>query len=330
MSPVRVAQLQRFPVPGNHSVERIFEDVRAHLPADIDVSLHLNRYPSTGAIGRVSDALAARRVDADVRHITGDVHYLGWLLPRPGTLLTILDCVTIERLTGWRREAFKALWYRWPIARAERLTTISTFSAESIERHTGYPAARIDIIPPPLSDEFVRVPRPFNSERPRVLQVGTTANKNLARVIAALGGLPVELVLVGELTSEQRAALEGSGLVYRNLSGISRAELLDQYRKADIVMFASLYEGFGMPIIEAQAIGRPVVTSDRCSMPEAAGGGAVLIDPEDVSAIRRAVERVIGSAELRAELDAVGAANAERYRPGRIAERYAQIYRELA
>lgn len=330
MSQVRVAHLQRHPVGGNHSVERIFEDVRAHLPAGIDVAVHINQFPSAGVKGRLKDALAARRIDTDVRHITGDVHYLGWFLPRAGTLLTILDCVTIERLTGWRREAFKALWYRWPIARAQRLTTISTFSAESIERHTGYPAARIDIIPPPLSDEFVRAPQTFNSERTRVLQVGTTANKNIARVIAALAGLPVELVLVGELAQEQREALAASGLAYENLIGISRAELLEQYRRADIVMFASLYEGFGMPIIEAQAIGRPVITSDRCSMPEAAGGGALLIDPEDTGAIRSAVKQVIGSAERRAELLELGAANAKKYRPARIAERYANIYRELA
>jgi glycosyltransferase involved in cell wall biosynthesis len=330
MMAVSVAQLQRHPVPGNHSVERIFEDVRAHLPGDIDVTVHVNEHPSTGLRNRVLDALHVRSVAADVRHITGDVHYLGWFLPRGGTLLTILDCVTLERLAGVEREVFRALWYKVPIRHAERLTTISTFSALSIERHTGYPADRICIIPPPLSGEFQLDERPFAVARPRILQVGTTANKNVPRVIEALTGLDVELVLIGHLSAEQSEALRRSGLVFENHSAIGRSALLEQYRRADIVLFASLYEGFGMPIVEAQAVGRPVITSDRCSMPEAAGEGAILVDPEDRDAIRHAVVELCRNEPLRHSLIARGLANTLRFRPGRIAADYAALYRELA
>lgn len=330
MKPITVAHLQRHKVPGNHSVERIFEDVRAHLPPDIAVRVHVNARPSTGVANRLLDAAEARRVEADVRHITGDVHYVGWFLPRAGTLLTILDCVTLERLSGAKRRIFKALWYDWPIRHAERLTTISTFSAESIERYTGYPADRIAIIPPPLSDEFRFEERAFAMSRPRVLQVGTIANKNVVRVIEALRGLDIELVLIGHLTPEHRAALARSGVAFENHAAIDRAALLDQYRRADIVMFASLYEGFGMPIVEAQAVGRAVVTSDRCSMPEAAGDGALLVDPEDPAAIRQAVMDLCDDADLRGRLIAAGAMNVERFRPERIAADYAALYRELA
>lgn len=330
MKPTSVVQLQRYPIPGNHSVERIFEDVRAHLPDDIDVTLHVNRYPSTGLYNRLSDAARARTLAADVRHITGDVHYLGWFLPRAGTLLTILDCVTLERLEGLRREIFLSLWYRLPIKHAERLTTISTFSADSIERHTGYPADRITIIPPPLSDEFRRDERAFAPSRPRVLQVGTTTNKNVTRVIEALTGLDVKLVLIGRLSPEQGEVLRRSGLPFENHAAIGREALVEQYRRADIVMFASLYEGFGMPIVEAQAVGRAVITSNRCSMPEAAGQGAILVDPEERDAIRQAVITLCHNNDLRKNLISRGLTNAQRFRPGRIAEDYAALYRELA
>lgn len=330
MTAITVAQLQRHPVPGNHSVERIFEDVRTHLPGDIAVTAHVNAHPSTGLRNRLTDAVSARMITADVRHITGDVHYLGWFLPRAGTLLTILDCVTLERLTGAKRALFRALWYQLPIRHAERLTTISTFSALSIERHTGYPADQIRIIPPPLSDEFAYSERAFAAARPRILQVGTTQNKNVLRVVQALAGLDVELILIGHLSEEQRQALQGSGLAFENHEAIGRAALLEQYNRADIVMFASLYEGFGMPIVEAQAVGRAVVTSNRCSMPEAAGDGALLVDPEEAEAVRHAVERLCSDTELRQRLVDKGLANAQRFRPERIARDYAELYRELA
>ncbi|MFN6934348.1 MAG: glycosyltransferase, partial [Tsuneonella sp.] len=229
-----------------------------------------------------------------------------------------------------RRRVFKALWYDLPIARAGMLTTISTFSAESIERYTGYPASRIALVPPPLSSEFTRNDREFNAARPRILQVGTTANKNIVRVIRALAGLEVELVLIGELTELQRGELAAAGIAYENRTGITREALIEEYQRADIVMFASVYEGFGMPIIEAQAVGRPVITSDRCSMPEAAGGAAILVDPEDTGAIRGAVEGIATSRDRREELVAKGYDNARRFLPQRIADQYAELYRQLA
>lgn len=327
---MHVTHLQRAVGPGHHSVERIFADVRAALPPDISVDVLVNRHLSTGLWPRLADAWRARRARGQVRHVTGDVHYLCWFLPRRGTVLTVLDCVSLERLTGWRRAIFHLLWYRLPINRAAAITTISTFSAQSIERHTGYPAERIAIIPPPLSNEFQPAIQPFNAERPRVLQVGTSENKNLPRVIEALAGLPVTLVVVGELPQALAELAARLGVQLENHVNLPRQALLEQYRRADLIMFASLYEGFGMPVVEAHAIGRPVITSNRCSMPEAAGGAALLVDPEDTDAIRSAVERLRTDAALRTELVECGLQNAERYRPSAIAGEYAALYRSLA
>jgi glycosyltransferase involved in cell wall biosynthesis len=97
-----------------------------------------------------------------------------------------------------------------------------------------------------------------------------------------------------------------------------------------MLLFASTYEGFGLPIIEAQAVGRPVITSDLCSMPEAAGGAACLVDPYDVAAIRQAVLRVMEDHEYRDDLIARGLVNVERFRASKVAAQYAQLYRTVA
>ena len=107
-------------------------------------------------------------------------------------------------------------------------------------------------------------------------------------------------------------------------------ELVEAYRRCDMVVFASLYEGFGLPILEAQAMGRPVITSNFGAMKEAAGDGALLVDPYSVEAIRDAVLRVKREPALREELIAKGRANVERFRAGVVAERYAEIYRGMA
>jgi glycosyltransferase involved in cell wall biosynthesis len=102
-----------------------------------------------------------------------------------------------------------------------------------------------------------------------------------------------------------------------------------QYRMADIVCFASLYEGFGLPILEAQATGRPVVTSDRCSMPYVAGGAALLVNPESVDSIRSGIQSLIDNAQLREQLIVQGLENVKRFRISTMCEKYAELYQRV-
>ena len=114
------------------------------------------------------------------------------------------------------------------------------------------------------------------------------------------------------------------------LGRLTDGELVEAYRRCNMVVFASLYEGFGLPILEAQAIGRPVITSNFGAMKEAAGEGALLVDPYSVESIREAILRVKNEPELREELIAKGLRNVERFRAETVAMKYAEIYRKLA
>jgi glycosyltransferase involved in cell wall biosynthesis len=114
------------------------------------------------------------------------------------------------------------------------------------------------------------------------------------------------------------------------LGRLTDEELVAAYRRSDMVVFASLYEGFGLPILEAQAMGRPVITSNFGAMREAAGDGALLVDPYSVEEIRAAILRIKNEPGLREDLVRKGRENAERFRADAIALEYAQIYRGLA
>jgi glycosyltransferase involved in cell wall biosynthesis len=123
---------------------------------------------------------------------------------------------------------------------------------------------------------------------------------------------------------------DGGQETVKVLGRLTDEELVQAYRRCDMVVFASLYEGFGLPILEAQAMGRPVITSNFGAMREAAGDGALLVDPYSVEAIREAVLRIKREPALREDLIAKGRENAERFRAEAVAARYAELYRNLA
>ena len=111
-----------------------------------------------------------------------------------------------------------------------------------------------------------------------------------------------------------------------NKIDISDTELADCYKSADLLLFASLFEGFGMPIIEAQTAGIPVITSNISSMPEVAGSGAMLVDPYSVDDISKSVRSVLQSVEMQENLKEAGYENCKRFSPEVVGQLYSQLY----
>jgi glycosyltransferase involved in cell wall biosynthesis len=123
--------------------------------------------------------------------------------------------------------------------------------------------------------------------------------------------------------------LEHSGIEHEWAAGLSDAEVAGKYREADLVVFCSTFEGFGMPIIEAQAVGRPVVTSNIEPMSEVAGGAACLVDPYDDHSMREGILRVIEEPAYREDLVRRGFENVKRFSAGEIGRRYVRLYQEV-
>jgi glycosyltransferase involved in cell wall biosynthesis len=331
MTRIDVAQFSRRAYPGAFSIEQVFHDIEAALPDDIAVRAVRNQGFSRGLLPRLRDALGARRHRGMVNHVLGDVHYLTLFLPRKRTILTIHDCEMIHRASGLKRFILWLFWIRLPVARAGTVVAISQTTRADIEALLGGGDYRIEVIENPVSPRFSPTPPPpAGDSLPEILHIGTKANKNLDRLIDAATGLPLKLVVIGRLTEAQRARIQASGLAWENRHDLSADEIVEAYRRATLLAFVSLSEGFGLPIIEAQATRRPVLCADREPMRCVAGDGALLVDPEDTAAIRSGLERLLGDPDLRARLVAAGRGNVTRFTAGTIAEKYAALYRKVA
>ena len=327
---VDVVHHARKPGPRAFSIERLFADIREGMPPDIRCRSHVAPFRSLGLGPRARNIIDARRHSGQVNHVIGDVHYLALGLPAANTIVTVHDCGMLLRLRGWRRTVMQVFWFSWPIARCRIVTAVSEATKRDLVEIAGAPPEKIRVIHNCVSSRFVPEPAAFNASQPRILLIGTSPNKNLGRMAAALAGLACAVELVGTPSGEQMAEFERHAVSLRALGDIGETELHDAYRRCDLVLFASIHEGFGLPILEAQAIGRPVVTGDCSSMPEVAGGGACLVDPLDPSSIREGVRRVADSAAYRSTLIAAGLENVRRFTVARTAESYAEVYREIA
>lgn len=326
---VRVVHLTRKPQKGFHSFERLFRDVRGAFPPEIDVRVVHSWCHSHGLVPRLINLIQAFFLRADVIHITGDIHYLALGLVGRKVVITVHDLAPLRNIRGWRRWLLELLWYRLPFRIASSVTAISQAIRDELVEKFSFSANAIQVIPNCINSSFTPAPKPW-PDRPTVLMVGTRPQKNIERMVAALSGLPVKVFVIGTLTPEQMEAFTASNVPFTASGILGDAEVVCAYRDCDLLAFASLYEGFGLPILEAQATGRPVLTSNIGSMAEVAGNGACLVDPHSSDSIRRGFEKLLRDESYRAQLIENGLKNARRFSPVACADGYADVYRSVA
>lgn len=325
----KVVYFHRKPTLGYYSLENYFDSVRRRLPPRFGPVVAESRYFSRGILHRGYNIIEASFRQGDINHITGDVHILTYLLRRSRTILTIADCTPLHRSSGLRQAMLKTLWYDIPCACAAEITVISASVKQDLLEWCAIDPKRIHVIPVNIAEFFKPcAPRPQNGPL-RILQVGTAPNKNIERLALALTGLDCRLDCVGRLSTTQRAALEHAGVPYSERSGLSDEEILECYAQCDIVSFVSTNEGFGLPILEANAVGRPVVTSCISSMPEVAGNAACLVDPYHPDAIRAGILKICDDSDFRNGLISAGFENVKRYRIDNIVAAYVALYDRL-
>jgi glycosyltransferase involved in cell wall biosynthesis len=310
-------------------VEFIFEDVRKRLSGKINSQVVVSKYTSNGLINRLYNCFEAWRKQGKVSHVTGDVNYLGLFLKPSSTIQTILDCVHLNSSTGIKYKVLKLFWLTIPERRSKFLTAISESTKQEILRHHKCDPEKIVVIPVAISPNFKRADKLFNKERPVILQVGTAPNKNIPKLIEAVKGLPCILNIVGKQNDEYEALLKENNIEYKYEWGLTDEQIIKRYEQADILSLVSTYEGFGMPILEAQAVGRAVITSNLYSMPDVAGDAAVTVDPLNVNEIRKGLEKIIYDDSFRTGMIQRGFENIKRFDPEVIAEQYLNLYKKV-
>lgn len=240
-----------------------------------------------------------------------------------------------ERVT-WIRQNLKRTF-----AQAARFVCISDFTANSLSAEFGIPRERIDVVslaadaafaPVSAADAAPTLARFGLADRRYVLSVSTVEpRKNFDRLLSAHQSLPADLrqrfplVIVGgsgwgtALASPQAAAAQADGSL-RLLGHVADADLVPLYARAAVFAYVSLYEGFGLPVIEAMGAGSPVVASSTTAVGETAGTAALLVDPLDPSAIRDALREVLEDTGLAESLRTSGAARAAEFNWQRTAD----------
>ncbi len=312
------------------SIEKVFTQVAKSLSMDdFTISFQKLKY-SNDALGTIKNLFFYRKAKADIYHITGHIHYIALVLPRNKTVLTVHDVGILHIRSGLRRYILKKLLFDIPIKRLKYITAVSETTKREIIHFTNCNESKIRVIENPLQEHFYSIPKKkFNDEYPTILQIGTTANKNLCNLIKALEGINCHLIIVGELDRETKDLINEKKISYENKLNLNDLEIREEYLNADLVTFCSTYEGFGLPIIEAQAMQTPVITSNISPLKEVAGEAAALADPNDYKSIRREILRVIQDENYRKGMIIKGIANINKYNPERIAALYGDLYQEV-
>ena len=294
--------------------------------------------------------LDLRREKVDLFHAP---HYVLPPLTPCKSVVTIHDCIHL-RFPQYLPHRLAYVYARsslWIAThRASRVLTVSETSKRDILRYFRVPESKIDVIynaiderlgEAPTATELAEVRERYQLNAPFVLYAGNIKpHKNLERLIEAFhtlrrGGLEdVKLLIIGDEISKYpalRRAVQRHKLHkhVRFFGFVPDKTLAALYRLARVFVFPSLYEGFGLPPLEAMAAGTPVITSNLSSLPEVVGDAAILIDPYEPDAIAEAMRRVLTDEGLRADLRGRGLERVKEFSWERSVHRVRAIYGEV-
>ncbi len=292
--------------------------------------------------------LWARRFGANIIHFPYRYAPYGWWGLPARKVVTVHDTALISLSSDLvSRMKGRTVWrYRRSLARFDAVVTVSEASKGELVRNFGLPPGRIRVIPHGVGERFRPGPAEldlaalYGVRRPYILNVSSIKRKKnipgLLRAFARLvrEGYPHSLVLVGKpddgldevLDEAARLGLEQRVVMTGFVDAGHHPEF---YRQADVLVYPSFYEGFGMPILEAMASACPVVAAGVSSMPEVAGDAALLVDPKSDEDIHRAIRSILDDAAVRRRLVELGLERARAFTWRKSAAAHMELYRDL-
>jgi len=294
--------------------------------------------------------LRAQQARLDVLHLPAHRAPLVCAVPMVVTFLDLTPLRYPETFNVWSRY-YSRVTFPVIVRRAERIIAISENTKRDLEVLLGVPSEKITVIylgsraglhPVQDRDTVERTLRDYGLERPFILHVGTLEpRKNIPRLLQAFSHLCAATAVAHTLVFVGRPGWQYQGIFdtikvlglsdkVRMVGYIPVDALACLYSAADVLAYPSLYEGFGLPVLEAMACGCPVVTSNVSSLPEVAGDAAVMVDPTDVRQLAEAIYRVISDHDLAARMRHRGVERAQLFTWERTAARTVDVYHQAA
>lgn len=322
-----VTHFYREPRKTGLSIEGIFKSVKECLTDRAEI----RDFYCDGTLSRLQNTKRAGKFASEVNHITGDVNFLAMGLRGKKTILTVHDLGFYENPVHSRlvKMVYHLFWFYLPLKYVDIVTVVSDFTKQKLIKYFQFPEDRIRIIPDPVKKVFRFSAKEKLNAQPVILMMGTGKHKNLDNLIEAAKGTNFHLDIIGWPAKDELEKLKNYNIAHTVYSGLSDEEVYLRYVACDVLFMASHYEGFGMPIVEAQCVGRPVITSNIGAMLELGKGSALLVDPNKPVEIREAIES-LNDRKWYDEVVARGRVNAAKYDYKIIAEQYLAVYQELA
>ncbi len=279
------------------------------------------------------------------------------------TVVTVHDLIPLvfpKHFPPGLRGIIKWQVQKLALKRADAIITDSNTSTEDIARYTSIPGKKIHVVYLAAGEEFkkledgncppaggarrLEIRKRYNLPEKFALYVGdVTWNKNLPRLIEAINKIDISLVMVGKALVEKETDIKNpwnkdlikvQKLVKNNkqitcLGFVSQVDLVMLYNLATVLVMPSLYEGFGLPILEAMSCGCPVITGKSGSIPEIAEEAAFYVNPHSVEDIAKGIKKVFSSRELQVELSGKGLLQAKKFSWEKTAGETTRVFQDL-
>ena len=334
--------------------ERVF-DIGSLPPNFRSIQLTL---PVTSTAGYFALRRIVQQENCDAVHIPSLFWLPPYLLPCPYvvTVHDVLEYMVRANNGSGIRRTFHFYSTRRVLRNASRILAVSNFTKMDVSRLFGVPSSQIEVIYNAIDERFMQghateqecqtLAERYQVNYPFILYAGRIgAHKNLIRIIEAFSALKTELekeskfpdlklIIIGDEVSRHpdlRRTVIKSGVQndVRFLGFVPIDVLRVFYDSAKVFVFPSLYEGFGLPPLEAMSHGTPVVTSNTSSLPEVVGDAAVLVNPENVFDIMRALNRVLLDQPLREKLKSRGYVQVQKFSWEKSVRRIIDVYSEV-
>ncbi len=311
----------------NHSVEKLFKTITKDKKKNFKFKFLVCPFYSSGFFNRLFNCFWAFLNQGEINHISGDVNFISLFLDKNRTINTFHDCYNLRQFSGLKKILYKYFWFSLPIYKSKYITTVSSFTKNEI-KNLVRTKKKINVISNFLPYANYKLKKKINKNK--ILIIGTTKNKNIDRILVSIKDIKMRLIIIGKINLNQIKYLNKNKILYQNYINVSESKLIDCYNQARLLVFPSLYEGFGLPIIEAQRMRVPVITSNISPMKDIVNKSAVLTNPKNINEIKRNIKKICFNSKFRKTIIKKGYLNSLKYNPEISKKKYFDLYEKIS